>query len=138
MVQSKEKLSIKEGGKYGSSGSSYDDRTNTITFDPNAAKELLNNSGQVVVGKQSAALEFYHETGHAYMDIFYGVTRPAFDRTNPGETVRQLRIIENQIVDDFENPAARRLNGESPRAHYEQKSRYYPPVSVTSTEPKSQ
>jgi len=137
LVQTKEKLFIKKGGKYGSSGSSYDDKTNTIAFDPNAAKELLNSSGQVV-GKQSAALEFYHETGHAYMDIFKGVSRPAFDKTNPGETIRQLRTIENQVVDNFENPTARRLLGESSRTHYEQKSRYYLPVSVTSTEPKSQ
>jgi uncharacterized protein RhaS with RHS repeats len=131
LVDSKEKVFIQESGKY-SSGSVYDDKTKTINFDPNAAKELYNNKGEVV-GKQSAALEMLHEMGHAYMHIFNGVVSPKFDPKNPIITINEALVIENQVVRNFENPAATKL-GETPRTSYSQKSEYFKPVSTTSTE----
>jgi len=131
LVDSKEKLFVKEGGKYGS-GSYYDDKTKTIRFDPNAAKHLKNNQGEIV-GAQSAALEFFHEIGHAYMNIFNGVVPPKFDRNNPIQTMNDALMAENQIVRQFENPAATKL-GETPRTSCSQKSDYFTPVSTTSTE----
>lgn len=131
LVYAKEKLFIKEKGAY-SSGSVYNDKTKTIEFDPNAAKALMNGKGEVI-GKQSAAVELLHEIGHAYMHIFNGVVPPVFDPKNPKETMMQAVTIENQIVHQFENPAARKL-GETPRIDYMQKTQYYKPISPTSTE----
>lgn len=133
LEQTKEKLFIRESSSKDNPGSVYDTKNNTLEFDPNAAKELQNKNGEVI-GRQSAALEFFHELGHAYMDIFKGVVAPTFNPSNPGKTVNEMRIIETQIVFNFENPAANKL-GESSRSNYEQKTRYYTPISVTSSEP---
>ena len=137
LSDSEKKVSIREGGDY-VSGSIYDKRS--ITFDPNGAKELLNEKGEIV-GRQSAALELLHEMGHAYMDIFYGVVAPAMLRVTNIEGLNEVRdqrlLIENSIIPQFENPAARKL-GETPRKNYEQKANYYAPVSTTSTEKQKQ
>jgi hypothetical protein len=85
-------------------------------------------------GLQSAVLELLHEIGHSYMHIFNGVVPLKYNPNNPiVESMNQVLIIENQIVRQFENPAAIKL-GETPRTSYMQKSKYFTPISVTSTE----
>jgi RHS repeat-associated protein len=132
LVNSKKKVEIHDipGGT-----NSYS-KDGRIDWSSDAAYKVLDKSGNVT-GKQSAALQLFHEIGHTYMELVYGVKASVFNKEDPKQTVIESMAKENQIVWQFETPAARKL-GEGVRIDYNQERKQFTPVSTTSTEEQKQ
>jgi RHS repeat-associated protein len=134
LVNSKEKIEIHKG----TSDNGYY-RAKRVTWNDEVGFKILNDKGEVI-GKQSAALQLMHELGHAYMNLFQGVADMVFpkDVNKHKEFYETLNKRENQVVQDFETPAAGKLPGEGVRPNYNTPREPFKPVNPVSTDEKKE